>query len=207
MAAPTTWQIALRAAQMPVADALKPLGFRKSGNYFNRRVRDNLVQVVGFQSGQAVSVMHGNFTVNLGIYIPCIAELEGNGASGRYVTDAHCEIRSRLSDVANLGKSKWWPLDGSSSSTGRMIAEALVDSGVRFLDRYDGFDAVLERFDADGELPLHNAARSTLAAAIIQWSRGELDRSRELFLLAQTMPSHNASFAAYVSNMRARCGL
>lgn len=207
MAALTRWQIALRSAQIPVANALKSLGFRKSGNYFNRPVCDQLVQVVGFQSGQAVSILHGNFTVNLGVYIPCIAELEGDAAAGRYVTDAHCEIRSRLSDVAKLGKDKWWPLDQSSSSTGLVIAKALVDYGVPFLDRYRSFDAVLERFAADRALPFHNAARSTLAAAIIQWSRGELDRSRELFQRAETMPPRHAHFSSYVSSVRTRCGL
>lgn len=207
MAAPTRWQLALRAAQRPVTDALKSIGFRKSGNYYNRGVADELVQVVGFQSGQAVSIWHGNFTVNLGVYVPCIAELEGNAPRGRAVHDASCEIRSRLSATARLGQDRWWPLDDSASSTGDVIAKALIRHGVPFLDRYASYDSIIERFEADGSLPFHNEARSTLAVAIIHWARGDKQKARQLFESARKIRSHNIHFPAYVSSIQSRCGV
>lgn len=207
MTAPTRWQLALRAAQAPVTESLKRLGFRKTGNYYNRGAKDNLTQVVGFQSGQAVSIFHGNFTVNLGVYVPCIAELEGNAARGRYITDACCEIRSRLSAVAALGEDRWWPLDDSASATGAKIAKALLDHGVPFLERYSDYDSIIERFKIDGSLPFHNPARSTLALAIVHWSRGEGEAARRLFELARAMPSHNIHFSSYVATVQTRCGV
>jgi hypothetical protein len=199
----TPWQLALRDARIPVTDRLKRLGFRKGGNQYNRSAADNLVQVVGFQSGQAVSIFHGNFTVDLGIYVPPIAALEGNAAKGRYVTDAHCEVRSRLSQVAGLGEDKWWPLDGSAQATGMLIADALERHGVPFLDRYSSYADIRRRFDV---LPFHNAARSALAVAIICWASGAIPAARTYFDRARSTPSYSGRFVAYVDEMQTKCG-
>lgn len=201
----TRWQLALREAQAPVTRALKSLGFKKIGNYYNRTVQDGLVQVVGFQSGQAVSIFHGNFTVNLGVYVPCIAQIEGNAATGRCITDAHCEIRSRLSEVANLGRDKWWPLDESASQSGEVIADALLSHGVPFLDLYASNAAIIDRFEHDGSLPFHNSARSMLAVAIIQWSIGATNESRSMFEKACIEPSNNSRFPEYVRKVKQQC--
>jgi hypothetical protein len=203
---PTTrWQLALRESQAPVTRVLKGLGFTKIGNYYNRPAQDGLVQVVGFQSGQAVSILHGNFTVNLGVYVPCIAEIEGNATTGRCNKDAHCEIRSRLSDVANLGKDQWWPLDESAFRSCEVLADALISHGVPFLDLYASKSAIIDRFDRDGFLPFHNSARSMLAVAIIQWSIGAINESRSMFEKACNEPSNNSRFHEYVRRVRQQC--
>lgn len=201
----TRWQLALRESQAPVTQALKSLGFKKIGNYYNRTIQDSLVQVVGFQSGQAVSIFHGNFTVNLGVYVPCIAEIEGNAATGRCITDAHCEIRSRLSSVASLGKDKWWSLDESAFQSGQLIANALLNYGVPFLDQYASNSAIVDRFNRDGSLPFHNSARSMLAIAIIQWSIGATNESLSMFEKACIEPSNNSRFPEYVKKIKQQC--
>ena len=94
---------------------LKTIGFRKSGNNYNRPVADGLVQVVSFQSGQYVSMYHGYFTVNLGVYIPCVGMFEERVPRGRAVAEPYCDIRSRLSAVSQLGEDRWWPLDDTAS--------------------------------------------------------------------------------------------
>ena len=207
MAAATKWQLALSEAMIPAAEVLKPLGFRKSGNYFNREAEDGLVQVVGFQSGQAVSIFHGTYTVNLGIYIPCVAQLEGNFSRGRYVTDAHCEVRSRLGEIAAPGRDIWWPLDDSASASGRTVANALLSHGIPFLESYRSNSAIIDRFECDGELPFHNAARSALSVAIVLWHTGNSKRSIEYFERARTVPSNNRRFPEYVTEIQKRCGL
>jgi hypothetical protein len=201
----TRWQLALRESQAPVTRALKSLGFKKIGNYYNRTVQDGLVQVIGFQSGQAVSILHGNFTVNLGVYVPCIAEIEDNAATGRCITDAHCEIRSRLSDVANLGRDKWWPLDESAFQSGEVIVDTLLNHGVPFLDLYASKSAIIDRFNRDGFLPFHNPARSMLAVAIIQWSIGATNESLSMFEKACMEPSNNSRFPEYVRKVKQQC--
>lgn len=201
----TRWPLALRESQIPVTQALKKLGFRKIGNYYNRTVQDGLIQVIGFQSGQAISSFHGNFTVNLGVYVPCIAEIEGNTAAGRCITDAYCEIRSRLSSVANLGRDKWWPLDESAFQSGEVIADALLNHGVPFLDLYASKSAIIDRFNRDGSLPFHNSARSMLAVAIIQWSIGATNESLIMFEKACMEPSNNSRFPEYVRKVKQQC--
>jgi Domain of unknown function (DUF4304) len=203
---PTTrWQLALRESQAPVTRALKSLGFKKIGNFYNRNVQDGLVQVVGVQSGQAASIFHGNYTVNLGVYVPCIAEIEGNAATGRCIKDAHCEVRSRLSDVANLGRDKWWPLDESAFQSGEVISDALLNHGVPFLDLYASKSAIIDRFNRDGSLPFHNSARSMLAVAIIQWSIGATNESLSMFDKACMEPSNNSRFSEYVRKVKQLC--
>ena len=203
----TRWQLALRAAQEPVTARLKPLGFRKAGNYFNRSAADNLVQVVGFQSAQYISILHGNFSVNLGIYVSPIAKLEGNTPRGRNVTDAHCEIRSRLSELANLGADKWWPLDETASTTGKYLADLIETLAVPFLDRYSSYALIRQRFDEDGELPFHNAARSALATAIVCWDAGDVLAARRYFDQARSTPVHNRHFKSHVDEIQEKCGV
>jgi hypothetical protein len=112
----------LREAQAPVTSALKPLGFRKFGNNYNRPAADGLIQVVNFQSGQYVSIFHGSFTVNLGVYIPCVALSEGNSTPGRAVAEFRCHIRQRLNALSGVGEDEWWPLDQRARWTGMRIA-------------------------------------------------------------------------------------
>ena len=203
---PTPNQLSLRAAQAPVTRALKPIGFRRSGNYYNREASDGLIQVVGFQSGQSVSMFHGKFTVNLGVYIPCIATIENSAATGRAVSDAHCEIRSRLSKASGIGEDTWWNLDATALKSGELIASMLLAHGVPWLERYASYSAIVARLRDDGYLPFHNPARSSLAVAIIQWSRGEHDEARRLFDLARNTKSHNSRFPDYVAQIQERCG-
>jgi hypothetical protein len=201
----TPSQLALREAQAPVTRALKSLGFKKIGNYYNRTVQDGLVQVVGFQSGQAGSTVHGKFTINLGVYVPCIAEIEGNAATGRCVTDAHCEIRSRLSEVCGFGRDKWWQLDESAAESGEVVADVLLSHGVPFLERYASNAAIIDCFEREGFLPFHNSKRSMLAVAIIQWSIGAANESRRLFEKACIGPSNNSQFSDYVRKVKQQC--
>jgi hypothetical protein len=198
----TRWQLALRAAQQPVAAALKPLGFRKGGNFFNRQSADGLVQVVGFQSGQAISILHGSFTVNLGVYVPVVAECEGNEAKGRYVTDAHCEIRSRLSAVARVGSDVWWPLDDTAGKSGELISDSLVEAGVPFLDRYGSYASIIARFEADGSLPFHNPGRSALVVALICRRMRDEGAADRFFQRAVSLSAHHAGFRAHVEKLR-----
>jgi hypothetical protein len=201
----TIWQLALHESQAPVTQVLKKVGFRKIGNYYNRTAQDGLIQVVGFQSGQAVSSLHGNFTVNLGVYIPCIAEIEGKAATGRCIWDAHCEIRSRLSNVANLGSDKWWPLDASASQSGQLIANSLLTHGLPFFDQYASKSSIVDRFKSDGTLPFNNSRRSMLAVAIIQWSTGSTNESLGMFEKASTENSNNPRFTEYVQKIKQKC--
>ncbi|HTE40215.1 MAG TPA: DUF4304 domain-containing protein [Steroidobacteraceae bacterium] len=153
------------------------------------------------------SIFHGRFTVNLGVHIPCVAVLELNEARGRAISDAHCEIRQRLSDASKLGKDKWWPLDETVAQSGETVATALIEYGLPFLDRYDSFSAIVARHEIDGTLPFQNAGRSTLAVAIIHAACGDKVKAKKSFDDARRLASDHAGFRQHVTDIQSRIGL
>jgi hypothetical protein len=197
----------LREAQAPVTSALKPLGFRKFANNYNRPAADGLIQVVNFQSGQYVSIFHGRFTVNLGVYIPCVALSEGNSAPGRAVAEFRCHIRQRLNALSGVGEDEWWPLDQRARWTGMGIAQALVRDGIPFLDRFNSYAAIVQRFESDGELPFSNPARSALVVALMHHAHGFTDDARKSFEAARRLAPDHAGFRDYVTELQSRCGV
>ena len=93
--------------QRALRSALSEHGFKVRGRTFNRVTDDGLTQVVNIQMGASDPPgttyipglrenLHGLFTVNLGVYIPEVAELHGGGPAKSWVQDYHCSIRNRL---------------------------------------------------------------------------------------------------------------
>ena len=62
--------------QNEIFEFLKPLGFKKKGRTFNRQTEDGIYQVINIQSGQVYSTAYGSFTINLGIMVKEIYELD-----------------------------------------------------------------------------------------------------------------------------------
>src|SRR4051794_47026 len=73
--------------QTQVAAFLKPLGFRKKGRTHNRTTAAGLIHALDFQMGAypigaqyVISGIrenyYGRFTVNLGVLLPCVFEIE-----------------------------------------------------------------------------------------------------------------------------------
>src|ERR1700709_1123710 len=101
---------ALDNVQRAVTGRLRPLGFKKGGRTYNRILDSGLVQVVNFQMGEYPigdyvipglrESYYGKFAINLGVYLPCVFEIEGEPGPKRIVRDYHCEIRERLGALA-----------------------------------------------------------------------------------------------------------
>ena len=76
-----------------LAETLKPLGFRKRRNGFNRRLDCGLIHQLSIFSVGAYSIDHGKFYLHAGCYIP-EAELYRKNVHGpNWVNDYHCAIR------------------------------------------------------------------------------------------------------------------
>src|SRR3990167_6931910 len=86
---------------------LKPLGYKKKGNTFNRETADGLVHVINFQMSAFelnrmknplfISVPYGNFTINLGVCIPeAVSILLPYKKKGGFVNEYDCQIRARI---------------------------------------------------------------------------------------------------------------
>jgi hypothetical protein len=193
---------------------LKERGFRVRGRTFNRVTSDGLVQVVNIQTGSADPPgttyipglrenLYGLFTVNLGVYIPEVAELRGEQAKS-WVQDYHCAIRERLGPVSGEARDVWWHAR-QDAAVADDVSSSLVKFGLPFLDRFATRDLVLaELDDATKNLPYCSVPR--IVNAIILSGRNEPVRARDL-LAEQTHETWSPGHPAYVRKLAIRMGL
>ena len=134
---------ALGIVQEPVTALLRAEGFKKKGRTYNRIVGDELIHVVNFQMGQYPignyvipgirESYYGKFTVNLGVYLPYVSQLERGSVAKRNYHEYDCEIRERLGTLAYGGQDVWWSLDNSARATGELIVGFMREFGLSFL--------------------------------------------------------------------------
>ena len=208
----------LDQVQKEVAAFLKPLGFKKTGRSLNRLAAEGMVQVVGFQMGQYPigdyvipglrENLYGKFTVNIGVSLPCVLQAEQGKVRTGSFHDYDCEIRARLSAIANLGNDIWWPLDDSTTQTAEALIAIIRDFGLPFFDNYSSYKSVIESFMRDGGFPNQNMGRGALAAAITSWSIGDHRQAQAFFesSLAYADASNHAGFRSHVLDLKNRIG-
>lgn len=76
-----------------MAQTLKPLGYKKRRNGFNRRLENGLIHQLSIFSVGAYSIDHGKFYVHAGCYVPEAELYRKNVTDPNWVTDALCSIR------------------------------------------------------------------------------------------------------------------
>jgi hypothetical protein len=195
--------------------SLKEHGFKSRGRTFNRETPDGLTQVINLQMGSfdppgttyipgLRENLHGLFTVNLGIYIPEVAELHGGGPAKLWVQDYNCAIRSRLGPASGSAKDLWWHARNESDVIAD-VQSMLLSYGLLFLDRFDSRDCILAELAGHGK-NLEYCSVPRIISAIILTKRGEVSAAREL-MTAQTQETLNRNHPAYVRELAARMGL
>jgi hypothetical protein len=202
--------------QKQVGHFLKLKGFKKVGRSFNRSAMDGIVHVVGFQMGEYPignyvvpglrENLYGKFTVNLGVSLPCVLLAERGNLPKSSVHDYDCEIRGRLSSIANIGPDVWWPLDDSISETADQIISHLSKSGLSFFENYSSYDLVLGSYQKFDGFPNQNAGRAALGAAITAWAIGDRSQSDKLFetALAHADSTNHKGFRSHIILLKGR---
>jgi hypothetical protein len=207
---------AVDSIQLAVRPLLKGRGFGVRGRTFNRQTEDGLTHVINIQMGASdppgtayvpglTSNLHGLFAINLGIYVPEVAEVRGT-ESKSWVQEHHCSIRSRLGALLSEEKEIWWV----ARAEGRIVNEvvnALDRVGVPWLELYATRDAILANFSIRDRR--HSASDvPRLVKAIIQAKRGVLEDARSLLAeqIADSI-SINPSHAEHVKKLAALLGL
>jgi hypothetical protein len=215
----SNYVLARDIVQEPVTALLRTEGFTKKGRAYNRIAGNGLIHVVNFQMGQYTignyvipgirESYYGKFTVNLGVYLPCVSQLERGSVAKRIYQDYDCEIRKRLGTLAYEGQDVWWSLDNSARATGDLIVCLMREFGLPFLARYTDYMAVLAQYRMHGYLPFNNKSRSALVAAIICHHLGQPEQARALFDCAadRAVASRHTEFGTYVENIRKQCSL
>ena len=204
----------LDIVQAAVHSFLRPLGFRKKSRTHNRRTNGRLIHVVNFQIGQHPIGEHyvipgfrenlyGKFAVNLGVFLPCVYEVEWQRPPGNVVQEYDCPIRQRLETLA-FGKDEWFEIDSDTSGLATRLVELLDRFGLGFFEQFQTYEDVISFFNQHGNLPFRNAARASLDAALIASHVGDKTLAQSLFQKA--CASEHEGFRKHVTELARRSG-
>lgn len=148
---------AMNAVVSLVRPVLKPAGFRKRGNAFNREAAPGLVHVIHFQMGRFSPPgtagipglrqnLYGKFTVNLGVYLDQVNRFQDLPPAGNFVSEYSCQLRRRLGFLLDPPEDRWWPLD-NPAETGRVMRELVGGPGLDWLKQYGSWTAIRDALE------------------------------------------------------------
>lgn len=86
---------------------LKPLGFRKKGQTFNRSIGSNVIQAINLQAG--TSGLSGNITVNFGLW------KNDNDSVKKFIQPRECRISSRIG-IITKERDYWWKIENPQTA-------------------------------------------------------------------------------------------
>lgn len=172
-----------------LAPILKETGFKKKGRNFHRE-HTNRIDVINVQASLYNNASSAEFTVNVGVYYPSIAELSGalpvKGAPKEY----DCTIQSRIGSVREDGRDFWWTIGPSSadSAVAKDLANNVRDYCIPWLDRMGDLDTV--KNTTTGRKRLFTAA----AIALYQGNQKEAQE-----LIGQALKEQQLAKARFVA--------
>jgi hypothetical protein len=147
---------------------------------------------------------YGKFWVNLGVFLPCVYQIERQRPPSDFVQEYDCTIRQRLGTLA-FGEDKCFDLTDDTSALAKAVVDLLDRFGLRFLEQFQTYHDVLSYYDEHGNLPFQNADRASLEAAIIAFHTGNPTLSTSLF--AKAHAANHRGFQQHVVEMAKRVGL
>ena len=149
--------------QNEIFEFLKPLGFKKKGRTFNRQTEDGIYQVINIQSGQVYSTAYGSFTINLGIMVKEIYELDSYNKPKDFYQEYDCQIRERLSYLT-IKNDFWWLISDNVENTAKEINEGLNSKGIEWLNALETREKIIKNWVIMAD---NNSPRAKLDVAII----------------------------------------
>lgn len=130
--------------------------------------------------------LHGQFTVNLGVWVPDLHDFGSTTESDRFVNEYESHIRARLGQLLGREQDVWWPLVGHLDELGDKLRETIRTHGLPWLDEFGDNGDVLDWLETDGPTTSVRSGPSPgwsgprpLLAAWVRTKRGEDDRARD----------------------------
>ena len=171
--------------QLQILPLMKAAGFAKRGRSFNRPAEDGIIHVLNFQSGQYPlgknyvvpglrESLYGDFTINLGVHLPQVFELETPDVPPVFLQEYDCQIRIRLGQLLTDGVDVWWSATDSVEETAARFPGLVEKFALPFLERFRTQEDVINEWRNAGELPFCNPGRSSLIAAVLLHADGDL---------------------------------
>ena len=155
--------VALGDIQNSIMARLREDGVRRIGRTYNRVTENDLVHVIGPQSGSHLighpplpnvpDDHYGMFAVYLGVFLRCVSEIERLRPKARAVQEYNCEIRWRLRSPEGPDEETWWDARAPTEKTASSLERPLLDEGAPHLADYGSYADVLEQFSRHGVLP------------------------------------------------------
>ncbi|QOW09570.1 DUF4304 domain-containing protein [Kaistella flava (ex Peng et al. 2021)] len=176
----------LESIQNEIFLFLKPLGFKKKGRAFNRQTEDGIYQVINIQSGRYEfddkyvipgfrENLYGNFTVNLGVMVREIYELDSHNKPKNIYQDYDCQIRERLPHLT-IKQDHWWSISDDNNKTAKEVINGLSSHGLDWLDNFENRDKICRNLgNLEGDSP-----RAKLNVALIEFHRDK-SKAEKLF--------------------------
>lgn len=146
-----------RSISAALSHVLKPAGFRKRNNSFNRTAQDGLVHHVSVQLGPydpsgihavpgLVANLHGRYRINLGVHVPGMNRMGPPRSS--WINDYNCQMRWVLGDFLAGGFDQWWDLRDRLSV--EEVSQALTEQALPHLDQFSCVEEVLDAYRQQG---------------------------------------------------------
>jgi hypothetical protein len=101
-------------ARVALAEPLKAAGYRKDGRTWRRRT-DESVLVVNVQSSRWNDQAEGQFTLNVGVYFPALAEQLAIYPVTDKPAECDCHLRQRPVMLSTGGLDTWWKVSPADS--------------------------------------------------------------------------------------------
>lgn len=201
--------------QAKLNPTLEECGFRARGRTFNRLTSDGLTEVLKLQMGRfdppgTANVpglrenLFGKFTVNLGVFVPEVAEQCGGEATKSFVQEYHCCVRTRLPVLGPERGDVWWDIAADKALAGDLLVRFQRDA-IPFFKKFETRDAVLGQWLAMPKAPFAFTP-PRIVCAIILAKRGRNEDARVL-LAAQASETQNPGHSAYVRSLAGKLRL
>ncbi len=172
----TDFKTQIDIVEKEVFAKLKPIGFKKNGRTFNRRLDDGIIQVINFQSGQYPigqgyeipdlrENLYGKFVVNLGVCIESLYKFQSPTEDKKYYKEYDCQIRDRLGTLLT-GQDYWWSITNDNKEITQEIIAGLETKGFEWFSGIDTKDKIISN---NGHLLYDATPRANLDIALIVW--------------------------------------
>lgn len=210
----TDFKAQLDIVEKEVFAKMKPLGFKKNGRTFNRRLDDGIIQVINFQSGQYPLTdnyevpglrenLYGKFVVNMGVCVESLFKFQFLTENKKYYKEYDCQIRARLGTLLT-GQDYWWKITDDNTKITEEIILGLETIGS---DWFAGVDTKEKIITNLGNLPYDCSPRVKLDVALIVWFDNK-EKGKELIVeYYNSIGSSNKAHKDYVKDLAKEIGI
>ncbi len=142
--------------------------------------------------------------MNLGVFVPEVAEQQAGKASKSFVQEYRCCVRTRLPVLGPEARDVWCGITADGALAEELLVRFQRDA-VPFFRKFETRDAILEQWLTASKSPFAFTP-PRIVCAIILSKRGRSEDARAL-LASQAKETLNPGHLAYVQRLAAKLGL